>query len=79
MPRTDLEIDQIREPYTKSFLKNAAGKERKDTPSRYGSSGKTTIYNAHKNGALPIPSVFVLDVSVYRVRDVRINRKGDRF
>ena len=53
MPRTDLEIDQIREPYTKSFLKNAAGKERKDTPSRYGSSGKTTIYNAHKNGALP--------------------------
>ncbi|MCY4403234.1 MAG: site-specific DNA-methyltransferase [Candidatus Poribacteria bacterium] len=53
MPRTDLEIDQIREPYTKSFLKNAAGKVRKDTPSRYGSQGKTTIYNAHKNGALP--------------------------
>lgn len=52
-PRTDLEIDQIREPYTKSFLKNAAGKERKDTPSRYGSVGKTTIYNAHKKGALP--------------------------
>jgi site-specific DNA-methyltransferase (adenine-specific) len=53
MPRTDLEIDQIREPYTKSFLKNAAGKERKDTPSRYGSVGKITIYNAHENGALP--------------------------
>ena len=53
MPRTDLEIDQIREPYTASFLKNAAGKERKNTPSRYGSSGKTTIYNAHQNGALP--------------------------
>lgn len=53
MPRTDLEIDQIREPYTKSFLKNAAGKERKNTPSRYGSSGKTTVYQAHKNGALP--------------------------
>lgn len=53
MPRTDLEIDQIREPYTASFLKNAAGKERKNTPSRYGSSGKTTIYQAHENGALP--------------------------
>lgn len=48
-----LEIDQIREPYTKSFLKNAAGKKRKSTPSRYGSSGKTTVYNAHKDGALP--------------------------
>ena len=53
MPRTDLEIDQIREPYTASFLKNAAGKERKNTPSRYGGSGKTTIYQAHENGALP--------------------------
>ena len=53
MPRTDLEIDQIREPYTENFLKNAAGKVRKDTPSRYGSPGKTTTYNAHKNGALP--------------------------
>lgn len=53
MPRTDLEIDQIREPYTKGFLKGAAGKKRKNTPSRYGSSGKTTIYQAHKDGALP--------------------------
>lgn len=53
MPRTDLEIDQIREPYTASFLKNAAGRERKNTPSRYGGSGKTTIYQAHENGALP--------------------------
>lgn len=51
--RPDLEIDPIREPYTASFLKNAAGKERKDTPSRYGRTGKTTIYQAHKNGALP--------------------------
>ena len=53
MPRANLEIDQIREPYTESFLNNAAGKVRKDTPSRYGSQGKMTIYNAHKNGALP--------------------------
>lgn len=53
MPRTNLEVDQIREPYTENFLKNAAGKKRKDTPSRYGSPGKITTYNAHKNGALP--------------------------
>ncbi len=53
MPRVNLEVDQIREPYTASFLKNAAGKERKNTPSRYGRSGKTTIYQAHENGALP--------------------------
>lgn len=52
MPRTDLEIDQIREPYTESFLKNAAGKKRKSTPSRYGSSDGT-IYKAHEKGALP--------------------------
>ncbi len=55
-----MEIDQIREPYTKSFLKNAAGKIRKDTPSRYGSRGKTTIYNAHKNGALPRDVIKIL-------------------
>ena len=53
MPRAKLEIDQIRVPYTAGFLKNAAGKKRKNTPSRYGASGKSTIYNAHKNGALP--------------------------
>lgn len=53
MPRTKLEIDQIREPYTDNYLRNAAGKKRKDTPSRYGSKGKITTYQAHKNGALP--------------------------
>ncbi|MYI42238.1 MAG: site-specific DNA-methyltransferase, partial [Chloroflexi bacterium] len=49
-PRPDLEIDQIREPYTAAYLK-AAGKVRKGTPSRLGDSGKPTVYNAHKNGA----------------------------
>jgi len=52
VPRVDLEIDQIREPYTHNYLK-CAGKTRKSTPSRFGSSGKDTIYNAHKDGALP--------------------------
>ena len=51
--RPNLEIDQIREPYTKSFLNGAAGKERRDTPSRFGGKGRRTIYNAHDDGALP--------------------------
>ena len=45
-------VDQIREPYTDNYLK-VAGKARKNTPSRFGSSGKDTVYNAHQNGALP--------------------------
>lgn len=44
--------DDIREPYTENFLKNSAGKIRNGTKSRYGKD-KQTIYNAHKNGALP--------------------------
>lgn len=44
--------DLVREPYSETFLKNSAGKTRKGTPSRFG-SGKETIYNAHKKGALP--------------------------
>jgi len=43
--------DDVREPYTDTFLKNAAGKTRKDTKGRFGS--KETTYVAHKNGALP--------------------------
>jgi len=50
--RPNLEVDQIREPYTESFLKNAAGKIRKNTKGRFGKS-KNTIYNAHKKGAMP--------------------------
>lgn len=44
--------DLVREPYTESFLKNAAGKKRAGTPSRFG-SGVETVYNAHERGALP--------------------------
>ena len=46
-------LDDVREPYTPTFLKNAAGKERKDTEGRFSSKGKTTIYKAHDKGALP--------------------------
>jgi len=52
--RPDLEIDQIREPYSKSYLNNSAGKVHKATPSRFGGKrGKETEYKAHQKGALP--------------------------
>lgn len=45
--------DDVREPYTDSFIQNAAGKERASTSGRF-SDGKTrTTYKAHPNGALP--------------------------
>ena len=50
--RPMLEIDQIREPYTKSYLR-IGGTIRRGTPSRFGKSGRATIYNTHSNGALP--------------------------
>lgn len=46
-------LDDVREPYTEIFLKNAAGKERAATPGRFSKGNKKTIYTAHKNGALP--------------------------
>jgi len=45
--------DLVREPYTDSFLNNAAGKKRAGTPSRFSSNGQETIYKAHEKGALP--------------------------
>ena len=45
--------DDVREPYTDAFLKNAAGKVRKSTKGRFSSGNKETLYTAHKNGALP--------------------------
>jgi site-specific DNA-methyltransferase (adenine-specific) len=45
-------LDDVREPYTKTFLNNAAGKKRKNTSGRFGSKTETK-YTAHKKGALP--------------------------
>ena len=45
--------DDVREPYTKGFLKNAAGKVRKATKGRFSKGEKETVYKAHTNGALP--------------------------
>lgn len=45
--------DDVREPYTETFLKNAVGKTRKATNGRFSNGETETTYNAHKNGALP--------------------------
>ncbi|MCY4035759.1 MAG: site-specific DNA-methyltransferase [Hyphomicrobiales bacterium] len=53
-PRPNLEIDQIREPYTQAYMSNV-GKSRASTASRFNGNrkGRTTIYRAHEKGALP--------------------------
>ncbi len=45
--------DDVREPYTETFLKNAAGKVRKATKGRFSNGEKETVYTAHEKGALP--------------------------
>ncbi len=45
--------DEVREPYTEAFLKNAVGKIRNGTKGRFNRNGKETVYKAHENGALP--------------------------
>ena len=45
--------DDVREPYTETFLKNAAGKIRKSTKGRFSNGDTETTYNAHESGALP--------------------------
>lgn len=44
--------DDVREPYTKAFLKSS-GKVRKSTKGRFSNGDKETIYKAHEKGALP--------------------------
>jgi site-specific DNA-methyltransferase (adenine-specific) len=45
--------DDVREPYTENFIKNAAGKVRKATKGRFSNGDTETTYNAHELGALP--------------------------
>lgn len=45
--------DLVREPYTETFLKNAAGRTRAGTAGRFSKHGRETTYNAHEGGALP--------------------------
>lgn len=46
-------LDEVREPYTETFIKNAAGKSRKATKGRFQTSDKETTYTANEHGALP--------------------------
>lgn len=45
--------DAVREPYTATFLENAAGKVRKATKGRFSKGTKETTYTSHPDGALP--------------------------
>ena len=47
------DVDAVRVPYSKSYLKNSVGKKRKVGKGRFETSGKETEYKAHANGALP--------------------------
>ena len=55
--RPNLEINQIREPYTDNYLK-LNGRERKNTKSRFGN--KTTTYKVNGQGALPRDVIAIL-------------------
>ena len=53
--RPNLNIDPIREEYTKHY-KRVIGSPRKETSSRFNNNGKRSrpsVYNGHENGALP--------------------------
>ena len=52
-PRPVFNRDDVREPYTDTYLKNAAGKTRKASKGRFSKGDQETTYNAHANGALP--------------------------
>ena len=63
--------DDVREPYTDGFLKNAAGKVRKGTKGRFGE--KETTYKAHSKGALPRDVIKVSALSGGAGRRERVN------
>lgn len=46
-------IDDVREPYTETYMKNAVGKVRKATKGRFSNGEQETTYTAHEKGALP--------------------------
>lgn len=50
--RPNLNVDQIREPYTDHYLR-CIGKPRRETRGRYSRSGQSTVYGGHEAGALP--------------------------
>ena len=65
--------DEVREPYTETFLKNAAGKKRKPTKGRFSKGEKETVYKAHDKGALPRDVVKVSALAGGAGRKERVN------
>ena len=65
--------DDVREPYTDTFLKNAAGKVRKATKGRFSNGEKETIYKAHANGALPRDVIKISALSGGAGKKERVN------
>lgn len=51
--RPHFNLDDVREPYTETFLNNAAGKKRVATKGRFSSGGTDTTYTANEKGAMP--------------------------
>jgi site-specific DNA-methyltransferase (adenine-specific) len=51
--RPHFNLDDVREPYTETFLNNAAGKKRVATPGRFSSGNAETTYKANEKGAMP--------------------------
>jgi len=65
--------DDVREPYTKAFLKNAAGKVRKATKGRFSNGKKETVYKAHSGGALPRDVIKISALAGGAGRKERVN------
>jgi site-specific DNA-methyltransferase (adenine-specific) len=71
--RPNFNRDDVREPYTASFLKNAAGKKRKATKGRFSKGDKETVYKAHPGGALPRDVIKVSALSGGAGKKERVN------
>ena len=71
--RPNFNRDDVREPYTKSFLKNAAGKVRKATKGRFSNGKKETVYKAHSGGALPRDVIKISALAGGAGRKERVN------
>ncbi len=50
--RPKIDVDALREPYTKNYVR-LAGRPRKETKCRFNNSGKKSVYGVHPKGALP--------------------------
>jgi site-specific DNA-methyltransferase (adenine-specific) len=51
--RPHFNLDDVREPYTETFINNAAGKTRKASKGRFSNGEKETTYTANEKGAMP--------------------------